>query len=163
MKKEIWKGIPNYDNYEVSDLGRVRSLDRVGSDGRRLKGKVLRVHNCFKGYRRVTIKVSTKYVHQLVAMAFLGHVPNGHSLVVDHIDNDKLNNKPSNLQITTPRHNTSKDRVGTSNYTGVSWAKTKNKWVSRIRINGRLIYLGYFINELEASKAYQKKLKEISK
>ena len=53
-------------------------------------------------------------------MAFFGHVPGGYKIVVDHIDNNRLNNHVSNLQLITQRENSSKDRKnGTSQYTGV--------------------------------------------
>jgi alkyl hydroperoxide reductase subunit AhpF len=96
-------------------------------------------------------------------MAFLGHVPNGQKLVVDHIDGDKLNNNLNNLQVITNRENTSKDRSGgTSKYVGVSWSKQNKKWKAQIRIDGKQIYIGHFTNDIDASQAYQKKLKEIS-
>ena len=169
MEKEIWKSVPNYIGYEVSSLGRVRSLDRevAYSDGRvrRCKGKVLKQNPVGKGYLKVCINTTKgMYVHQLVAMAFLGHVPNGQKLVVDHIDGDKLNNNLNNLQVITNRENTSKDRSGgTSKYVGVSWSKQNKKWKAQIRVDGKQIYIGHFTNEIDAHNAYQKKLKEISK
>jgi hypothetical protein len=101
-------------------------------------------------------------VHKLVAMAFLNHNPCGKNIVVDHIDNDKLNNKVSNLQIITARENLSKDKKGcTSKYTGVSLHKTSKKWICHIRINGVKKHLGYFINEIDANNAYKKALNKI--
>ncbi len=106
--------------------------------------------------------------HQLIAMAFLNHVPNGHKLVVDHIDNDKLNNKANNLQLVSQRKNASKDQFRlnrSSQYVGVNLckrAKIKNRWVARITINGKMKRLGGFNTELEANEAYCKALKELS-
>ena len=42
MQNEIWKMIPNYDGYLVSNMGAVKSIDRLSSDGRHLKGKILK-------------------------------------------------------------------------------------------------------------------------
>ena len=107
----------------------------------------------------VRMKNGNKSVHQLVAMAFLGHVPCGHKIVVDHINHDKLNNRLENLQLITNRENCSKDvKNKSSKYTGVSWDKARNKWVSQIKINGKTVPLGRYKCELVASIVYQKKL-----
>jgi hypothetical protein len=81
-------------------------------------------------------------------------------LVVDHIDGNPLNNVKSNLRIVTTtenNRNTSSHKNSTSEYLGVSWDKTKSKWL--VRIQG--IYVGRFSNEVDAAKAYDKKAKEI--
>jgi len=170
--KETWKDIPGYEGlYQVSDLGRVRSLDRVMNNGvhgyATYKGRVLKVHENAKGYlkadlskdgRRKTIKV-----HQLVAMAFLGHKRCGMKLIVDHIDNNRKNNRVDNLQLITNRENLSKDKSGsTSKYTGVSWSKRRKKWTVQIKNNGKSKYLGSFDSEYDAHLAYQNELAKIS-
>jgi hypothetical protein len=156
--KEVWKEINGFDGqYQVSNLGSVISL-KYG------KKKYLKAGVNNSGYYVVVLHkkgIRKSYnVHQLVAMAFLEYTPYSKSkLVVDHINNIKLNNTLSNLQITTIRHNSSKDKNNkSSKYTGVSWAKTKNKWVAQINIKGKVCHLGCYNNELEASKAYQNKL-----
>ena len=164
--EEIWKAIPNYEgSHEASNLGRIRSIDRevVYSNGRvyRLKSRVLRQSNGSGTYKVVNIQKSVKYVHQLVAMAFLGHVPNGHSLVVDHIDNDRQNNNLNNLSIVSNRENLSR-RGGSSKYVGVYFNKSTNKWASKIRVGGKNVWIGRFKNEIDAHNAYQNKLKELS-
>lgn len=166
MQEEIWKEVPGYQGYyEVSNLGRVRSLDReVGS--RSIKGKVLKA-SISKGYYRLELscKSETKmfYIHQLVVMAFLGHKPDGTTkVVVDHIDNNPLNNNLSNLQLISVRENSSKDKKGySSQYTGVVLNKPTNKWKSSIVVDGKLKHLGYFDTEKEASQYYQDALKSI--
>ena len=156
MEKENWKDIKGYEGlYQVSDKGRVMRLS-----SRRIlkliKKSYYSVNLCIHG-------VSRSYrIHQLVAIAFLGHVPTGSTkgLVVDHIDGDRYNNNLNNLQVITNRENSSKDRRGgTSKYVGVSWAKDRNKWKAEIR-DGKKVNLGYFTNELEASEAYQNYLKK---
>jgi hypothetical protein len=108
-------------------------------------------------------KNSVKYIHKLVAENFLGHISNGYKEVVDHIDNNPLNNHVSNLQLTTARHNLCKDKKNkTSKYAGVSWNKQKSKWVSQISVGHNKIYLGQFKCELSAAFAYNLKLKELS-
>lgn len=162
MEKEIWKDIPNYEGYyQVSNLGRVKSLNF----NRSKKERVLK-QSIGSGYyivclsKDVTQKVIK--VHKLVAMTFLNHISCGHEVVVDHIDNNKLNNNINNLQLISNRENCNKDKKrGTSIYPGVSWDKKYNKWVSAIRIKDTRKYLGSFHCELEAAKAYQKAFDEL--
>ena len=173
-EKEIWKDVPGYEGcYQVSNLGRVRSLDRevTYTDGRvfSYKGKIINGTNS-NGYRNAGLtinkKVRTFTFSQLVAMAFLDHVPNGHKLVVDHINGDKSDNRATNLRIVTHRDNSStcfrvNDDSFSSKHIGVSWNKTNSKWLSTIGYNKVCIHLGYFDNELEASNAYQSALSKI--
>ena len=168
--KEIFKDIPNYEGvYQVSNLGRVKSLNRVilRRDGKNYtaKEKILKSGVGGNGYLIVNLscegKFKTKSVHQLVAIVFLNHTPCGHKIVVDHINCDEQDNRLENLQLISQRENTSKDKKGSSKYTGVNWHKASNKWRSLISINGKLKHLGCFKCELEASAAYQSKLKEI--
>ena len=162
--KEIWKDIPKCGGlYQVSNLGRVKSLDfkRTGKEG------FLKLSIGLNGYNLVTLsylgKGKTYRISKLVAIVFLNHKPNGFKTVVDHINNIKTDDRLENLQVITQRENCSKDKKnGTSKYTGVSWNKKDKKWQSGIKINGISINLGYFNNEEEASKAYQNKLKTIT-
>ena len=158
MKTEIWKDIKDYEGlYKVSNLGRVKSL-KFG------KERILSAATNATGYSLVALcngKTKAITVHQLVAMAFLNHKPCGHKIVVDHINTIKTDNRLENLQVITHRQNCTKDKKGTSKYTGVHWCKPRNKWRAEIRINGKTKYLGSFKSELEASEAYQLKLETI--
>ena len=155
---EVWKTIPNFESYQVSNLGNVRSL-KYG------KERILKKPIGGGGYLQVSIYINKKYskrtINQLMAIAFLNHKPSGHKMVVDHIDTNKLNNKLYNLQVITNRENLSKDRKGTSKYTGVFLAKGRDKWRAAININGKRKHLGCFFNEKEASQAYQNELKNL--
>jgi len=167
---EVWKDIPGYEGlYQVSNLGNVKSLTKewIAGNGAILKhnGKILKCRTP-DGYKLVSLsvngKVKTFAIHQLVAMAFLNHIPNRYELVVDHINDNKLDNRVENLQIVTQRINSFKTQGKySSKFKGVCWNKKCNKWVSQININGKLKYLGLFKCELEASHAYQKALKEL--
>ncbi len=169
MEKEIWKDIKGYEGlYQVSNLGRVRNLDKEvnSSNGRTTyvrRGRIIE-GSMGKDYKIVGLtklgKRKTFYFHKLVAIEFLGHVPCGYDKIVDHIDGDKLNNNVNNLQITTQRLNMSR-RGGSSKYVGVYWYKRTRRWKAQIVFNGKKIGLGYFTNEIDAHNAYQKKLKEI--
>lgn len=79
---EKWKAVPKYEGfYEVSDQGRVRSLDRIVSDGRRMKGKLLSPNRLLRGHLHVGLwkngKVENILVHRLVLLAFVGPCPAG--------------------------------------------------------------------------------------
>lgn len=159
---EVWKDIPEYEGlYQVSNLGNVRSLN-YNKTG---KANILKTPVNPRGYARVNLSLYKKQkvskVHSLVARAFLKHKPCGMKIVVDHIDNNPLNNNLYNLQLITQRENCSKDKKGTSKYTGVSWSKSHNRWVAHIRINGVQKNLGLFTDEKEAAQVYQNELNKI--
>ncbi len=170
--KEIFKDIPGYEGYyQVSNLGNIKSLNRkmVSSNNivKRYKGQSM-AKVLSSGYYLVNLtrngKRRTRHVHQLVVMTFLNHIPNGHKIIVDHIDYNKLNNKLDNLQLVTQRKNLTKDRYrhnNSSKYVGVSWHKPLNKWRASIKINRKSYHLGYFHKEIEASEAYQRRLKQL--
>lgn len=156
--------------YQISDLGNVRSISRDvphanGLGIRFLVGRILKPTLDKKtGYIYISLsaggKVKKYNIHQLVAIAFLNHVPCGHKEVIDHIDENKLNNYLENLRITTNRINCSKTKRGvTSKYVGVR--KNKGKFESQIRIGNTRKYLGRFATEIEAHNAYQNALNEI--
>ena len=171
---EVWKGVPGYEGYyQVSDLGRVRSLDRVitykRGARRLLKGKMLNP-TMNNGYKQVTLAMKGRHkafkFSQLVAMAFLGHKPDGHRLVVDHINGNRSDDRVENLRIVTHRANVStcfRTDNGTlrSEYVGVYWNINSLKWYSHIYYNGINIHLGLFDNETDASNAYQEALSKI--
>lgn len=94
---EIWKDIPDYPNYQVSDTGQVRNI----KSGRILKPTLA------KGYPRVVLSVNNvctpKTVHRLVAEAFHGGIQE--DLQVNHIDGDKTNNNADNLEWVTGSEN----------------------------------------------------------
>lgn len=156
---EIWKVIKGFENYQISNFGKIKSLGNNASK----KEKILIPSIDYKGYLTIGLcknGIRKRFkIHQLVAIVFLNHKPCGHKLVVDHIDNNKLNNKFDNLQIISNRENCSKDKKNkTSLYVGVCWYKKTNKWLSCIRINGKKKHLGLFKNEIDAHFAYKNAL-----
>jgi len=109
---EIWKDIPGHEGrYQVSDGGRVRSLDRavrgVSKAGReyqrKVRGTVLRPGS-WRGYLIVNLHPSgTVAVHLLVARAFVAGFATG--LEVNHKDGNKKNNAATNLEWVTHQEN----------------------------------------------------------
>lgn len=119
-KTEIWKPIIGYEGlYEVSSMGRVRSLDRITSyisrtqEGKEYttththKGKLMKQHNNHFGYKVIALCINGKYrtcmVHRLVAEAFTPN-PNNYP-IVNHKDENKQNNCVENLEWCTQQYN----------------------------------------------------------
>ena len=143
--KEIWKDIPGYSGkYQVSNWGNVKSL-KFG------KERILKPGLSTQGYYQCTLNNKTRRIHQLVAMAFLDHIPNGYETVVNHIDNNPLNNRLDNLELTTQARNSRIHKIDV----GICWDKQMNKWRSRIYIN-KHIFLGLFTDKQDAIDMYQK-------
>lgn len=117
---EIWKVHPEFNFIEVSNLGRVRTMDRVvpnGKGARVIKGKILTQAPNNKGYLRVHINVNGKQVirrvHRLVAQTFIYNPDNLPQ--INHKDNNPANNNVSNLEWCTPEYNIEyKEKHGTS-------------------------------------------------
>jgi len=119
--KERWLPILGYEGiYEVSDLGRVRSLDRKvrrpNGQVHHLRGKIRIPSDNGHGYPALTLNrdgVKTCFkIHVLVARAFLGPRPPGKE--VAHWDGDRANPKLKNLRYATPIENQAdRDRHGT--------------------------------------------------
>jgi len=86
-------------------------------------------------------------------------------LVVDHINHNGLDNRKANLRPATRAQNNYnriaiKRKNVSSKYKGVAWNKDKNKWRARIHFNGKLIFLGYFKDEIQAAKTYDEAAKK---
>jgi len=167
---EIWKTIKGFENYQISNYGSVKSLIRVNSINTRYKSreKILKGKINKYGYKEYTLSKNGKSyyftAHKLVALEYMNYKPNPYKICIDHINENKIDNRLENLQILSVRQNTSKSfliKNKTSKYTGVSYYKRDNKWAARIYKNKKYIHLGYFNTEIEASYVYQNKLKEI--
>lgn len=110
--QEEWRDITGYEGYyQISNLGRVKSLDRVviGKDGRKFhyKCQIMKPGIHYKGYILVKLCIDSKQkcykVHRLVAQAF---IPNPDNLPqVNHKDEDKTNNRVENLEWCTNEYN----------------------------------------------------------
>lgn len=145
--EEIWKKSDTLgDNYEVSNIGRVRSLDRYiestsrwGSTYQKFcKGVVLSTRKSNSGYLQT---INNKYIHRLVAEAF---IPNPeYKPEIHHINHNKLDNRVENLMWVTRKeqfdehHNTtlSKSKIGVpSPMKGVKFTEQHKNNISISRI-----------------------------
>ncbi len=110
---EIWKDIPNYENwYQVSNMGRIRSLMRKHRFGYSKKTKILQPFPSRKGYLRVHLykngQRASRQVHRLVLEALTGLCPEG--MQCRHLDGNPQNNRLDNLVWGTASEN-QRDRI----------------------------------------------------
>lgn len=107
--QEEWRDVPEWEGfYQVSSLGRVRSMDRVvtqrsrwGIQNRTMRGKLLKLNSCTNQYLSVSLskpgeKPKLCLVHRLVAFAFHGNPPTGHE--VCHANGIRTDNRSINLR-----------------------------------------------------------------
>jgi hypothetical protein len=151
--EERWLPIVDYENYEVSDLGRIQSLARHGTKGGIMNKFIHRL-----GYEYVYLYKNKKqkkfYIHRLVLQTFL---PIEENKEVNHMNHIKTDNRLCNLEWCSRSENSRfcKKRKGcTSQYRGVSLDKSSNKWKAECRINWKSNYLGLFDDERDAARAY---------
>ena len=142
--KEIWKDIEGYEGYQVSNLGRVKSLDRIDSNNHPLKGVILKPYISNSGYLLVGLykqqKRDRKLLHRLVAEAFIPNPDNKPE--IDHNNTDKTDNT-----------------VWLNEDGSVNYEKTNLRWCShRENINNQLTKAKMQINARKPSKGkYSKK------
>lgn len=114
MTEEQWRPVPDFEGrYEVSDQGRVRSLDRIVPRKGLVRGRVLSLGPHPGGYLLAHLypggaKRVARTVHGLVAEVFLGPRPAG--MQVCHADGDPKNNAVPNLRYDTPVGNNADKR-----------------------------------------------------
>ena len=152
---ECWRKIEDFDNYSVSSFGRIRND---------ITKRILKPGTNKGGYYYVILYQNNKkkmfLVSRLVAIYFITNPMN--KKCVDHIDHDRKNNRIFNLRYATYQENNQNKSIqksNTSGYVGVSFHKTKQKYQTRYSLNGKYQHIGYYQTALEASEAYQAKIK----
>lgn len=99
-------------------------------------------------------------LHRLIAGA-------GDNEQVDHENGDPLDNRATNLRVCNPSQNSAnrgpdRRRGGTtSKYKGVSWSRSKNRWVVYVHVNGKTRYIGRSTDEFEAARMYDQAALEV--
>lgn len=153
--QEIWKDIKNYEGfYQVSNLGRVRVLDRIVNSAIKNNPKVKRKGKILKPalkreYYQVMLMLNgqRKYVsvHRLVAQAF---IPNPNNLPqVNHKDENKLNNCADNLEWCSSKYNCNYGTRNSKIYNSTSFKKVK---INAFDLNNNLVQT--FSSLTEASR-----------
>ena len=155
--KEVYKTIKQFPNYIISNLGHVLN---------KKSGKLLSPVLDKDGYQVVVLsnngKTTTKKVHRLVAKAFNKNPEN--KTIVDHIDNNRTNNKADNLRwVTSSQNNMNRSisNTNTSGYKGVCFDKFNNDWKAYIKMNEREINIGNYKTKEEAAEARKLKAQEL--
>ena len=154
--QEVWKPVVGYEGmYEVSNLGRVKSIPRKGTIK---KERFLNPNDNGCGYLKLCLcnsGMKTKYVHILVAESFLNYKSNKGVIVVDHIDSNKKNNILSNLRILSNRENILRGKKSNTDNSNIY--KVRNKY--RVVISG--YHYGYYNSIEEAIKVRDNQLKKL--
>ena len=136
--------IPGYPDYACDEQGNIYSLKFN-------KIRKIKASDNGHGYLRVSLCVNgtTRHhrVHRLIAKTFLKDY--SEDLEVDHIDRCSTNNSLDNLRMVTRSENQQNN-----NAKGYSWYERTQKWRAQIKINGKLIHIGYYDTEEEAREAY---------
>lgn len=109
---EVWRDILGFEhNYQVSNLGRIRTKDRYvrigGGKERFVKGRIVKPTICTNGYYEIQMHINgkrkIKLLHRAVGEAF---IPNPNNLPqINHKDENPANNSADNLEWCTPRYN----------------------------------------------------------
>lgn len=103
------------------------------------------------GYLRVKIYGMQLYVHRIAWLITHNDWPNG---VIDHINGDRSDNRISNLRAVTNTQNSWNSKMRKNNSSGVkgvTFNSAANKWVGRIRVDGKRIHVGCF-DDIEEAK-----------
>lgn len=128
LPNEVWNPVVGYEGlYEVSSMGKVKSVERVLSDGRLWEERILKPEKNKGGYLIVHLSKNGKRkvytIHRLVALAFIPNDTPEHKTQINHLNEVKTNNHYLNLSWVTPKEN-------------ANWG-TRTERASKAKTNGK--------------------------
>lgn len=146
------------EHFDFREDGRVFVKKRISSRSKQVGDEVGTVRKTNQ-YLATDVGGKRFQLHRLIFFIFNGWCP----VEIDHIDMNKYNNAPSNLRPANRCGNLANTlkmawRVGvppSSKYKGVCWDKRAKKWLVKIQVSGKQIYLGLFADEQEARSVYR--------
>ena len=148
LTQELVRDLFNY-NPETGAL--TNKFDR----GTRAKvGEIAGFENKLTGYLVLGINGNKYLVHRVCFLHYYGHLPQ----MIDHKDNNAMNNEISNLRKCTKKQNAFNSKAPTTNTSGikgVSLHKETGKWKARIMIDSKAIHVGSFNDIEDAKKAVE--------
>lgn len=125
-------------------------LWRVSKGSRAKEGDIAGSINKSTGYREIAINSKHYLAHRLAFLYMSGDLPEN---AVDHINRSRTDNSWGNLRRVTLKENhrnRTMHRSNTSGITGVRLIKSSMKWVSEIRVDYKLLYLGVYVDVFDA-------------
>lgn len=116
------------------------------------------------GYIQIRLDYVLYEAHRLIYQIIheLDEIPNGQ--YIDHIDGNPINNNPINLRLSGHSENLCNRSLQTNNksgYKGISWDKSKNKWIAQLQFKKKHYFIGRYNSENEAYLAWYERAKKI--
>lgn len=127
-------------------------VERTGTIHRYLKNgdlKLIKNIDTCKGYNKICCNGKFFFRHRIIASAYIGLDIDNPTLLIDHINHDRLNNSVDNLRIVSNQQN-----QFNRNAKGYSWNKATQTYQARINAGGKRLCLGYFDKPEDAHSAY---------
>ena len=145
----IWRQIPNFDNYMITNEGKVYNIKR---------GIEMKLSKHKQGYSCVVLSKNNHQtlllIHRVLAELFIPNPEN--KQYVDHKNQDKSDNSLSNLRWVTKRENAINIRLrsnNTSEVTGVNYDKNSKMWRGYFRLNGK--HISQYFNTKKDAISYR--------
>jgi len=126
-------------------LKEIFEYDPCGFLVRKSSGKKSSSNFGKRRYLRVVVDGKARFVHRMIFLYHYGYLPD----VIDHIDNDRANNRVENLRECTQQENClnrAKHSTGKCPAKNVYWNKASNKWSVQVTVQGKRKYLGVYEN-----------------
>ncbi len=171
MNGEVWKDIPGFEGYQISNIGRLRSC-RIKSTPK-ITGSWYELSSIWKDVKIITRgakkyprpfvvirkfgfrKSYTFQVSRLVWELFVGPIPE--KMQIDHINLNAFDNRIENLRLATHQQNAcnrDKNSGQKKKYKGTTYYKKQKVWHAQIKVDGITKGLGNFKTEEEAAECY---------